>query len=84
MAKASSIAEVYNITPSIPITTERQQHRNNVDADAASAYLHMTVTNSKAHWLLYQCTLFFSSLFVCTFLFLESCKLCLLTFLQKV
>ena len=38
MAKASSIAEVYNIAPSISKTTERQQHRNNVDADSASAY----------------------------------------------
>ena len=38
MAKASSIAEVYNIAPSIPRTTEGQQYRNNVDADSASAY----------------------------------------------
>ena len=38
MAKASSIAEVSDIAPSIPRTTERQHHRNNVDADSASAY----------------------------------------------
>ena len=37
MAKVSSIAEVYNmIAPSR--TTERQQHRNNVDADSAPAH----------------------------------------------
>ena len=38
MANASSIAEVYSIAPSIPRTTERQRHRNNVNADAATAY----------------------------------------------
>ena len=48
MANASSIAKVYNIAPSIPRTTERQQHRNKVDADSASA------NNSKVHWLLWS------------------------------
>ena len=38
IAKASSIAEVYNIALSIPRTMERQQHRKTVDADSASAY----------------------------------------------
>ena len=37
IANASSIAEVHNIAQSIPRTTERQQHRKNVDADSASA-----------------------------------------------
>ena len=54
MANASAIAEVYNIAPSIPRTTERQQHRNDADADSTSAHLHMTVTNWKAHWLLWS------------------------------
>ena len=38
MEKALSIAEVYNILPSIPRITKKQQHRNNVEADTASAY----------------------------------------------
>ena len=38
MGKALSIAEVYNILPCTPRTTGRQQHRNNVEADSASAY----------------------------------------------
>ena len=38
MEKATGIAAAYNIDPSIPRRTGRQQHRTNVEAGTPSAY----------------------------------------------
>ena len=38
MEKATGIAAAYNIDPSIPSRTGRQQHGNNVEAGTPSAY----------------------------------------------